>query len=193
MEFSTFKYRGNFWKFYLIAIPILSCWFVTTAIIQDYIGIHFIILFLIGAMLTINIISRFRFRNDGIIKIADNLLIHESRTTSTWQITAQLKIDVYYVYNYYWIDMFGRLGGYFRYQNLSYTAFVSEDATDRLIINGETYYIKIRSKSEAEQFENLIDLLFDKEVNIKVYSTTSDNLLKEEFSERWKLKGEKSP
>ena len=194
-RFQTFNYHGSWWLFYLACTPLMFLWFIICGRLITYYDLNsvlwFLMPFLFGCWLIVIVASKFRYRNNGHLTLHGDLIKYKVRNKSKQKHLSSInEVAIYYYHKNPYIE-YGMLGGFFRYRNLLFTDKTSEETLDRIEIDGDRIYVKIRNKKEAALFEEFIDALYGRIDRIRVFSTRIDDINSSDSGDFWILKSEK--
>ena len=195
-RFRTFRYYHKPLVFFVTIITLTLLWLIMCYVIVnawfDFSRLsHFLIPFLLGECLLTIGLAKLRYRNDGYLSIDHNGIRLEGKRAQFWDYASITQMEVYHYHESYWIENWGNLGGFLRYHNLKFTHHRSEASLDKILINDQKVYLKIRTKQEAEQFESAIAFIKSAVENLSVYHTNFEALSGEE-DDLWTLKNPKS-
>ncbi|MEL7145969.1 MAG: hypothetical protein AAFO69_06350 [Bacteroidota bacterium] len=196
MKFKSFKYYNKPWVLYLLLLAATVLWlFICYVGMGLWLDIHspfqFFVVFVVGEFLLTISLAKLRFRNNGHLIIDHSGIQLVGEINRHWDYTAIQSATIYYYYENFWIGQWGRLGGFLRYHNLKFIHKRSKQSLDKVVINGKTVYLKIRSRPEAEKLEKAIDFLYPRLEHFQVYSTTTEALSATDDGKVWTLKVQK--
>lgn len=160
-KLKMFKFKNRIYLF-LIAIPLIFIVFIITYFIYFLLrrnenAIYFyitLIIFLIEVFILISLLSKLRYIPNGELTFNNFGIEYENRKYSWKQIKT---LNFYYRGDMLWksaVPIFARLKSYNRYSNLHWNLIkgMDEKMLDKIQIQGEDIYIKIRNEQEKESF-----------------------------------------
>ena len=159
---------------FILTFTISSIFSVSGNVIWFYMAF---IIFLLELQLVKIGFSKFRYVADGKLTFNGNGIFSSKSFTSfsyNWETISELKF--YYRGDWFWKFQIGRIifnRGKRRYYNLRWFGNEEMDKKiiDRIDINGETKYLKIRNEKEKEIFYRLISIAKEKGCNMEEMET----------------------
>lgn len=196
-QFHLISYSKTNWIKRLVNYTVIGIWALGMLVVAIKTNKDLRAPFLFGLMAGIYLLGFLKFKPNGKLRVNDIELLHiTSKQTKVWTLDdPDLSLELYYYYKpptiNYDSHFTSRLGGIRRY-SLFPSKEESEETLDRIVINGERLNLKIRSMKEAKKLEELIDHLYEKAINIKVFSTKYQDIFNDEGRPYWSLKAEKA-
>ena len=119
--------------------------------------IYFLIPFIFGVFIFGFFTEKYLLRSVGTMLIDSNgIIIKTSKAPVKIKINQLSDITIHYINPKSLIQQWGRLGTFFKYRSVRYC---NKTTLDRISINGLKYYLKIKSKKDIDQFEQLIEII----------------------------------